>query len=154
MRHYALLGFLLLVTLVGCTAAPQPQWLEPLLETRDIPYEQKWAAVVSAATDWTPKIETIDGASGYIITGWKVTKKCWRWHWMLIGSYGACRIEQIAIRVKSRDPFIIEMRDEIKIFNDNRWITTSNASAAFGSIAQNLNRTIGRVEDETDRKVP
>ncbi len=97
-----------LLFLSACATARDATW-KTLPET-NIPYERAWTIVVNTVSEYFTDLETIDGQSGYLRSGWKTVDTSW-WGLSYGGKVPTARA-RIIVRVEERSPFKVKIRVE------------------------------------------
>ena len=121
--------------LFGCVTPQSAVW-KTVPEAR-MPFERAWSIVVNAVTQQFD-LEISDGQSGYLRTGWKVTKRD------ILGS--PIKKARIHVRVEERTPFRVKVKAEKQEFNPftEDWVVTGNDEEIEGEIMGELSGRLRR----------
>jgi len=98
----------ILFVFAGCATFQEATW--KTVPEVNIPYERAWNITVSAVTEVFTDLETIDGQSGYLRSGWKVTDTCWGG--LVRGGKIPCQQARVILRVEERTPYKIKIKVE------------------------------------------
>jgi len=102
----------LTVTLYACAAGLEATW-KTVPETNISP-ARAWTIVVNTVSE-SFELETIDGQSGYLKSGWKTTDTCWGG--LVSGGMIPCEKSRVIVRVEDRIPFKVKVKVEKQTAN-------------------------------------
>jgi hypothetical protein len=125
--------FLILSLILSACATPREATWKTLPES-NIPYDKAWTIVVNTVSEYFTDLETIDGQSGYLRSGWKTTDTCWLG--LYKGGKVPCKRARVIVRVEERTPFKVKVRVEQEEVSKTgtyfilgsgvKWVSTGN----------------------------
>ncbi|MGC8893835.1 MAG: hypothetical protein ACP5QG_03195 [candidate division WOR-3 bacterium] len=121
--------------LLGLFSSCGPRYVESWSSSEEFPnakYEDAWSVVVSTVTE-DFNIETIDGASGYLATNWKILPPgC-------DDLFGVRTGVRVIIRVDSRTPFRLKIKVERGHYDGAEWTITGIDKGYTARLLEKIN---------------
>jgi hypothetical protein len=135
LRHPAFLALAILLS--ACATAREATW--KTVPGANIPYERAWIIVVNTVSEYFD-LETIDGQSGYLRSGWKTIDTCWAG--IFQGGMVPCKRAKVTVRVEERSPFKVKVKVEKEKANPwtsyQTWVQDGNDERLQNEIMDTL----------------
>ncbi len=127
--------FALSLIISACVTAHEATW--KTVPDTHMSYDRAWSIVVNAISQ-DFELETSDGQSGYLRTGWKVTGKD------ILGQ--PIKKARVHVRVEERNPFRVKVKVEKQELDplSQEWVITGNDEKIESEIMGELSGRLSR----------